>query len=86
MVCFPLRSDKVKIVLQCSVKDVMLFQHCKQAINSTAAVHGVYTGGIQMQIQVSSNMFLCPRMSDKPIGAEILECCHSQQCKSLTTV
>jgi hypothetical protein len=36
--------------------------------------------------QTSSNMFLCPLVSDKLKSAEILHCCPSQQCRSLMTL
>jgi hypothetical protein len=41
-----------------SVKDVMLFQHCQQAID-VLGMHGVQTGGTLKPTWVSSNIFLC---------------------------
>jgi hypothetical protein len=70
-----------------SAKDVMLFQHSQKAIQVLTR-HEVQTRGTLKQTWVSRNMFvfLCPWVSDRLKNAEILDCCHYQQCRSLMTL
>jgi hypothetical protein len=62
----------------------MTVLHCRIKIVQARAVNGVQTGGTLKQTWMSSNMFfVCPCVTDKLKlkSAEILDCCHSQQCK-----
>jgi hypothetical protein len=60
-----------------SVKDVMLFQHCEQAI--LVLFMGYIKKALWSKPGFPATSFC---MSEKLKSAEILVCCHSQQCRS----
>jgi hypothetical protein len=80
MLCFPLWSDKFTIVYtaECQRCDIL----SALSAGHSVAMHGVQTGGTL----APSNMFLCPRVSDKLKSAEKLDCCYSQHCQSHMTL
>jgi hypothetical protein len=83
--CFPLSSDKVTTILHCWVSRMWWHFRFVSRPFSTA-VHRVLTGGTLKQTWLSSKMFLCEWVSDKPRSAKILDCCPSQQCRLVTTL
>jgi hypothetical protein len=64
-----------------SAKDVMLFHHCQQAIQMVCMGYRQEALCSKPWCQV---ICLCvhDRVNDKLKSAEILDSCHSQQCKS----
>jgi hypothetical protein len=57
--------------------------------SSKLCAHGtqyIQTGGTLEQTWVSSDMLICPWMGDKIKSADIIDCYHSQQSRSLMTL
>jgi hypothetical protein len=79
---FPFIYDKVMIGLHCWVSRMW----CYLSTVSRPSIQMLCIGYRQEALWVSNKMFLCPRMSNNLKGAEMLDNCHSQQCRSLMTL